>query len=261
MKNYIQKKFPKTRIATLDIASVGLRKHHVMAMIDLDVTDGRKKIREHKMRREQVSFFAWLIKVISISIQEFGSVAGYLDGKRKLILFNDINISVAVEKEIGGERVPMPLVIEKADKKTIAAITGEIRKAREQILTEQDIVLQNKSGQWERIYYLLPGFIRRRFWYYLIRHPRLAYQKMGNVAITSVGGLGGANAWFKPISVHPLCFGIGDVVKKPVVVNDSIEIREMLNVTVLLDHDVADGMEMARFIKKLKNNMEKGAEL
>jgi pyruvate/2-oxoglutarate dehydrogenase complex dihydrolipoamide acyltransferase (E2) component len=111
------------------------------------------------------------------------------------------------------------------------------------------------------MYYVLPGFIRRWFWHYLTSHPRFAFNKMGNVAITSVGGLGGANAWFKPISVHPVCFGIGDIVKKPVVINDSIEIREILNMTILLDHDVADGMEMARFIKQLKNNIEQGVDL
>ena len=84
---------------------------------------------------------------------------------------------------------------------------------------------------------------------------------MGNVSVTSVSGIGGANAWFIPISVHPICFGIGNVIKKPVVRNDNIEIREVLNMTVLLDHDVVDGMKMARFLRSLSNNIEKGVEL
>lgn len=261
MKNYTTKIFPKSRIATQDVCAVGLRKHHVTVMIEMDVTAGRAKLREHKKRRERISFFAWLIKAISVSIKDHRPVSAYLKGKRKLIVFNDINVSVAVEKEIAGNRVPIPLVIEKASEKTIEAITIEISKAKEQVLSDQDIVLQSKSNKLEQIYYVLPGFIRRWFWHYLTRHPRFAFNKMGNVAITSVGGLGGANAWFTPISVHPVCFGIGDIVKKPVVINDSIEIREILNMTILLDHDVADGMEMARFIKRLKNNIEQGVEL
>lgn len=261
MNNFTTKIFPKSRIATQDICAMGLRKHHVVVMIELDVTAARAKLKEHKKRRERISFFGWLIKAISVSIKDHRPVAAFLKGKRKLFIFNDINLSVAIEKEIAGNRVPIPLVIENAGEKTIEAITAEISQAKEQVLTDQDIVLQNKSNRLEQMYYVLPGFIRRWFWHYLTSHPRFAFNKMGNVAITSVGGLGGANAWFKPISVHPVCFGIGDIVKKPVVINDSIEIREILNMTILLDHDVADGMEMARFIKQLKNNIEQGVDL
>ncbi len=35
----------------------------------------------------------------------------------------------------------------------------------------------------------------------------------------------------------------------------------MLNITVLLDHDVTDGAIMARFISALTGNIEKGQEL
>lgn len=37
--------------------------------------------------------------------------------------------------------------------------------------------------------------------------------------------------------------------------------REVLNMTVLLDHDVVYGMKMAKFIKRLFNNIERGIEL
>ena len=57
-----------------------------------------------------------------------------------------------------------------------------------------------------------------------------------------------------------ICFGIGKITKKPIVVNDRIEIREILNMTVLIDHDVIDGAQMARFISKLSDNIEKGLE-
>ncbi|HPF52349.1 MAG TPA: 2-oxo acid dehydrogenase subunit E2 [Draconibacterium sp.] len=49
--------------------------------------------------------------------------------------------------------------------------------------------------------------------------------------------------------------------KKPVVHEDQIVIREILNMTVLLDHDIADGAQMARFISDLTKNLEKGREL
>ena len=261
MAHFKTKIFPKTRIATNDVCSVGLQKHHVVALLEIDVTESREKIKQHKRNNNRISFTAWLIKVISVSVKDFDRVAAFLERKRKIVIFDDINVSVAVEKEMNGQKVPIPLVIEKANEKSTAAITSEINEARTRNLTDKDIVLHNKSTRMERFYYHLPGFLRRYFWRWLIRHPHFAYSKMGNVAVTTVGMMGKANGWFIPISVHPVCFGIGKITKKPVVVNDKIEIREMLNMTVLLDHDVVDGAEMARFISNLSNNIEKGKEL
>jgi len=113
----------------------------------------------------------------------------------------------------------------------------------------------------ERLYYILPGFARRTVWKYLLRHPKIAFRKMGNVAFTSLGMMGKVNGWFIPISVHPICFGAGSVVKKPVVVDDKIEIREILHLSVLMDHDVMDGANMARLIRDLVKNVERGMNL
>ena len=35
---------PKSRVATLDVCAVGLNKHHLAAMIEVDVTGAREKI-------------------------------------------------------------------------------------------------------------------------------------------------------------------------------------------------------------------------
>lgn len=262
MTEYKFHKFPKSRIATIDISSVGLQKHHIAALIEIDVSESREKIQFIK-KNSEISFTAWLIKVISKTIKDYENVAGYLQGKRKILVFNDINVSIAVEKDLNGQKVPIPLIIEKANERSIESITKQISDAKAQTLTEEDIVLQNKSNRLERFYYYLPGYLRRYFWRYLIKHPRFAFSKMGNIAFTSIGMIGNANAngWFIPLSVHPVCFGIGKISKKPMVIDDKIEIREVLNITVLLDHDVIDGSQMARFISKLAENIEKGMEL
>lgn len=260
MTDYKIDLFPKSRIATHDVCAIGLRKHHVVALTEIDVTTGREKMKIYK-KNHKCSFTAWLIKVISDTIGDYENVAAYHKGKRKLILFKDVNVSLAVEKKIRDQKVPMPVIIEKTNARSIESITQQINEAKDQILTERDIVLQNRSSRLELIYYHLPGFLRRYFWKYLLSHPKLAFGKMGNVAVTSLGMMGKANGWFVPISVHPVCFGIGRVVKKPVVLNDQIVIREILNMTMLMDHDVIDGAQMARFISDLSVNIEKGKGL
>ena len=51
------------------------------------------------------------------------------------------------------------------------------------------------------------------------------------------------------------------IIKKPVVVENEIVIRDILNVSILIDHDVMDGAPMARFINELKTNIENGLNL
>lgn len=84
---------------------------------------------------------------------------------------------------------------------------------------------------------------------------------MGNAVVSSLGMMGKINGWFIPKSVHPVCFGIGSVIKKPAVINDEIKIREILNMTILFDHDVIDGAPMVRFLKDLTFNIENASGL
>lgn len=254
-------KIPKTRIATFDVFSVGMLRHHVSALLEFDVTNSREKIRELKRGGAKISFNAWLLKVIGITVQQHPEAAAYLQNKSKLITFNDINISMMVEKVIDDKKIPMPMVIKKANEKSVEEIAKEIENATNQQLSKSDIVLNKSSKRYEQLYYLLPGFLRKWFWHYLLRHPKTAYKQMGNVVVTSLNMMGTINGWFIHKSVHPLSFGVGSVVKKPVVINNEIQIREILNMTILLDHDVIDGAPMARFLKELNRNIEKGAGL
>jgi len=258
MSNYRILKFPQSRIATFDVYSIGLSRHHVSALLEFDVTDSRNKLRELKRAGHKVSFNAWLIKVIGKALTQHPEVAAYLYGKRKLIVFDCINISIIVEKEINGKKVPIPLVIEKVNEKSIPVITKEIETAKNQVLSGNDIVLSNQSAFYERLYYRLPGIIRRAIWRFMLKRPKFAFKKMGNAVITSLVMMGKINGWFIHKTVHPISFGVGSVLRKPAVVNNEVKVREILNVTILIDHDVIDGAPMVRFINDLTRHIETG---
>ena len=252
------KTVPASRIATFDTFSIGLEKHHVAALLEFDVTVPRRKLQESRRSGLNISFNGWLIKVISGVLKEHPDAAAYLRGKRRLMLFNDINISILVEKVIMGERVPIPMVIEKANDKSAREITAEIENAKNKELSREDIVINRRTGLTERLYVHLPGFARRLVWRVMLANPGFAYKEMGNAAITSVGMIGRVNGWFIHRSVHPVSFGIGSVIKKPVVIDNEILIREILNMTVLIDHDLVDGAPMVRMLKDLTESIETG---
>jgi pyruvate/2-oxoglutarate dehydrogenase complex dihydrolipoamide acyltransferase (E2) component len=259
--SYQFKNIPRSRIATFDIFAVGLNKHHIVAMLEFDVTESRANLRNIRKNGITVSFNAWLIKIIGNVLYKHSEASAYLYNKKKLIIFNDINVSVIVEKKIGDTKVPIPMVIEKTNEKSALEITKEIEKAKNQELTLDDIVLKKKSTSYERFYYHLPGFLRRLFWKILLIKPKIAFRTMGNVAVTSVGMMGKINGWFIHKSVHPISFGVGSIIKKPVVIGNEIIIREILNMTILVDHDVIDGAPMVRFLDDLTNYIETGKEI
>lgn len=259
--NYRYKDIERSRIATFDIFDIGLRKHHINAMLEFDVTESRAKLRELRKKGIPVSFNAWLIKVIGCVMAKYPEAAAYICNKKKLIIFEDINVSLIVEKKIGDTKVPIPLVIEKADKKSAAEISAEIEDAKNQELKTGDIVLKQESSAYQRLYYHLPGFIRRLFWAMLLKIPKAAFNTMGNVSVTSVGMMGKINGWYIHKSVHPISFGVGSILLKPVVINNDIKPREILNMTVLVDHDVIDGAPMVRFLGDLTEYIETGKEI
>ncbi len=255
-----EQSFPASRIATIDMGRVARNKHHVSALIELDVTDSRARIKQrNKLSAEKISFTAWLVAVIGRTLQQYETAASYRSGKTRQTIFSDINVSMVVEKNLNGHKVPIPQIIEKAQERPLEAITRQIAEAREKPLNEKEMVLHQKTSRLERFYYRLPAFARRAVWRYLLSHPKLAFSKMGNVAFTSVGMIGQINGWFIPSSVHPICFGVGAITRKPAVAADQIAIREMLHMTILFDHDMMDGAPMTRLLSSLSKAIESGS--
>ncbi len=262
MNNYSQfRRFGRSRLATIDTLSVAASRHHVSAMLEFDVTESRKRLRALRRTGEPVSLTAWLVKVIGLALERSPEAAAFRCGKRRMILFEDINVALLLEKEVGREKVPIPTVIGKANKKSVPEIQREIDLAKKSELAVGEIVLHRKTSIPERLYYFLPGFARRAIWRIMMRNPGFLYRKMGNAAVTPVGTTGRINGWFLHRTIHPVSFGIGSVIRKPVVVGDAVVIREILNMTVLADHDVIDGAPMVRMLQDLTRMVEKGEGL
>ncbi len=258
MNEYREISFPRTRIATFDVFEIGRKRHHITALLELDVTDARAAVKAHRSKTgEKVSFTAWLIATISRTINEHPAVHAYLKNNRKKIVFDDVDVSMTVERIYDGVPVPLPYVVRRANRKSFSEITEEISNAKNQEVSENDVVLGEKKTRFATsLYYMMPRSLRLCVWKHILRRPMLARKLMGTVMVTAVGMFGKVNGWFITAGVHPVSFGVGSVIRKPKAVKDSIEIREILNMTVLIDHDVIDGAPMARFISDLTKNIE-----
>ena len=61
--------------------------------------------------------------------------------------------------------------------------------------------------------------------------------------------------------MHPVSFGVGSVIMKPAFSGNEIKPREILNMTILVDHDVLDGAPMVRFLGDLTDYLENAKEI
>src|SRR5689334_10423897 len=254
--------YPSSRQLTFDLGKIGLAKHHVKALLEVDVTEARRIIRQNRHSGNKISFTAWLIKAIADCVALHPPIAGINHAKRnKVLVFEDVDISMVVEKDVNGARVPLPYVIRKADKKTLCDIQAEIESAKSQpVGSEGDYVLgEEKSTIGMKLFVRLPQWLRLILMRLLIlNHPQRVKDMMGTVMITTVGMVGHTRGWIMPFGMHPLCLAFGSLNEQAVVYRGEIQKREILHLTVLIDHDVIDGVPAGRFVDDLVKKLEAG---
>lgn len=249
---------PDQRIGTIDIGVASKSKHHISSLVTFDVTKARALLKEP--HHATLSFTAWLLKCISTAIEENKQIQGIRYRRKKIMIFDDIDITIMVERDVDGIKMPFPYVVRKVQDKTIEEITNEIKSAQQQsIQGDQDFVLgEKKNAKMMRLYARLPAWVRNIIWKKILRNPYRIKEEMGTVMVTSVGMIGKIEGWLLPKTVHPIAFTIGSIIKKPGVYQGEISIREYIYVTATIDHDVIDGAPAMRVLTKLAKLIESG---
>ncbi len=253
---YEEQTFPKERRIIADIFDIAMKKHYVGALAEVDVTEGRRIINAEDSRDEdRLSFTGWIARCVAEAVSENKYMHAIRWGKKRLILFDDIDISIVVETNSKSLTLPKPLIVRRAQAKTVREITNEIRNAQRQRTREGWEQLGEGSGkriaQLARVFPSLPKVLRRlvyRKW----NDPFFIKKNLGTVLISSVGMFTKIAGWGISAATHPLVFILGGIGRKPCVVDDDrIEIRELLSVTMLFNHDTVDGAPAARFAQRL----------
>jgi pyruvate/2-oxoglutarate dehydrogenase complex dihydrolipoamide acyltransferase (E2) component len=241
-----------------ELCEHGLRKHYVKSLVELDITNARKAIRAYRNRsNRELSFFSWMVKCIADAIDQDNAVHACRFGRNRVLIFDDVDISVPIERTVEGKRMPMPYVIRAANRKQLTQIQAEITEAKNRKLQDGEQVLSKPmSAVLLRVFPSLPKFVRAAFWRRFDRNPFIQKRIMGTVGITSVATAGKTTAWALPISIQPICFALGSIAEKTMLVDGRAETRDHLALTVMFDHDVIDGAPAARFVSQLSRMIE-----
>ena len=181
-----------------------------------EVSELRDKM--NKSGSVKVSYNDFIMRAVAVALERFAIMTGQT-GSKAIKLADSINVGLAVAVE-DGLVVP---VIKDVQKKDVLQIASEsqalIEKARE-----------NKLG--------------------------LSDLEGGCITISNLGAFGVES--FIPIVVPGQCsiLGIGQVTKTCVPNDGGFESRKLMNITLSVDHKVANGAYAAQFLELVKELLE-----
>ena len=247
------------RRAWLNILDLPRPTHSMFGLLEVDVTTARQLITEYKTRTgETLSFTGFLAYCLSRAVDEDKAVQVYLKNRSQLVQFDDVDVGLMIERKVGETRTLTGYVIRGANHKPYHQIHQEIRTAQ-----STPVASSSEMPAWFRTIMLLPWPFSRLVKAVLsmvTRHdPTIPVSMAGTVGITAVGMFGkGHSGWGLEVTRHSLDLIVGSIAWKPAVIEDRIEPREILNLTVVFDHHVVDGAPAARFARRLIELIESG---
>jgi pyruvate/2-oxoglutarate dehydrogenase complex dihydrolipoamide acyltransferase (E2) component len=243
--------FPMERQVTIQGGRLASRKHTIHALIEVDVTEPRRLIREHKaLTGEALSFTAFVIYCLGRVMDQNRRMHAYRDWRNRLIVFDEVDVNTMVETEAEGRKRVIPHWVRAVNQRTLRDIHEEIRTTQAKPERTREF-----GVKWLG---LLPAFAWDIFFWSIFKNPHWLKKSFGTVGMTSVGMFGKGTGWAIPFGLHTLDIALGGIAKKPGVLDGRIEVREYLCMTLSFDHDIVDGAPAARFTQRFKELIESG---
>lgn len=197
---------------------------HAWMMVEVDATGlvrYRNAVKDSFKKEEgySLTYFAFFIKAVAQALKEFPQLNSTWAGD-KIIEHANINISIAIA---AGDLLYVP-VIKNADEKSIKGIAREISE------------LAGKA-----------------------RNGKLSQADMegGTFTVNSTGSFGSVQSM--GIINHPQAaiLQVESIVKRPLIIDDMIAVRDMVNLCLSIDHRILDGLLAGKFLQAIKANVEK----
>ena len=193
------------------------------SLVEVDVNglvELRNKVKEDFQKKEKVNltYLPFVLKAVSESLKEIPLLNSSWN-EDSIILKHQINLGIAVAAP-DGLVVP---VIENADALSISGLAHKLddltTRAREGKLTVSDV-------------------------------------QSGTFTVNNTGALGSIAS--QPLVNYPQAGIITTeaIVKRPVVVNDAIAIRSIMNICLSFDHRIIDGEQASGFNRSVKDRLE-----
>lgn len=196
---------------------------HAWMMMEVDATNLVNVRNSHKSAFKEregfnLTFFSFFVKAVAETLKEYPMLNSSWQGD-KIVLNRDINISIAVA---GDDKLYVP-VIRNADDLSIKGIAKQVGELAA-----------------------------------LGRSHKLTQEHMagGTFTVNNTGAFGSVQSM--GIINHPQAaiLQVESIIKKPVIIDDMIAVRHMVNLCLSIDHRILDGLVAGQFLKAVKERIE-----
>jgi pyruvate/2-oxoglutarate dehydrogenase complex dihydrolipoamide acyltransferase (E2) component len=246
--------FPSSRRAVTAAVRAGRRIVPMHGLIDVDVSTARRLLAEHE---PPLSVTACVVAAVARAAAAHPEVHAYRDWRGRLVRHRHVDVQTLIEVPTGQGPFGMVHVVRDADVRDVADIGAEVHGVKaDPASTGSGRAVQRLAplaGHVPGLFPLMCAGMRRS-----VR----AHEFTGTVQVTAVGMFAGGGGFaIAPPTLASLLVVVGGLSRRPRAVGDEVAVRDVLDLTVTIDHDVVDGAPAARFGADLRRRMEQPAGL
>ena len=228
----------------------GRRMAPMYGLVDVDVTGANRLLAGHD---PPSSLTAFIVASVARAAAAHPEVHAYRNWRGQLVTHRHVDVTTMIEISTPQGMFGLPHVLR--DVADVADLTAELHRVKREPAA-------SSSGRWlERaapVATHIPGTIRAM--YAVMARSVAVRQRVGTVAVTAVGMFaGGGGFGLTPMTMMSLEVVIGGMTQRPRVVDGRIEARDVLDLTVEIDHNVVDGAPATRFAAELRKIIETAA--
>jgi pyruvate/2-oxoglutarate dehydrogenase complex dihydrolipoamide acyltransferase (E2) component len=241
--------FPSSRRAVTAAVRAGRRIVPMHGLLEVDVTEARRLVEEH---RPPLSMTAVIIAGVARAVAAHPEVHAYRDWRGRLVRHRHVDVQTLVEVATGQGPFGLVHVVRDADIRDAADISAEVHDVQaEMSSTGTGWALQRLAPLAGRVPGLFPAM------YAAMSRSTRAHELAGTVQVTAVGmfAAGGGFA-IAPPTLASVLVAVGGLSRRPRVVREQIVVRDVLDLTVTIDHNVVDGAPATRFAADLRHRLE-----
>jgi pyruvate/2-oxoglutarate dehydrogenase complex dihydrolipoamide acyltransferase (E2) component len=244
--------YPRLRNFVLDVLAEGRRKNTIHLVLEADITGLKSWLSGTANGNDRsVSLTAFIIHCFANTIDQDRRVQAYRTGKDRLMVFDDVDVSVMVEREWQGDTLPVVHIIRAANKKDPERINGELQAAK-----TAPLGAEGPMSALEKRFFLLPRPLRKIVWFMIRRDPYWFKELVGTVGVTSMGMFATGAAVVLPITPMTITLSIGSIGCRLALRDGEVVERETILLDLGADHDIVDGAPLMRFAEALRRTLE-----
>ncbi len=226
----------------------------MQGLVEVDVTKANRLLARHD---PPATMTAFIVASVARAAAAHPQVHAYRNWRGQLVTHHHVDVTTIVEISTPQGPFGLAHVLRDADVRYVPDLTAELHQVKRDPSA-------SRSGSWfERaapVATRIPGTIR--VMYAVMARSVAVRQRIGTVAVTAVGMFaGGGGFGLTPMTLMTLEVVVGGMTQRPRVVDGQIEVRDVLDLAMAIDHNVVDGAPATRFGADLRELIESAAVL